>query len=371
MKRMIFTAMLVAALFLPLLAQSGDIVYSFTPQSIQVNSFNTASFDPITPQNQPILTRLAIHNNLDLPVYINLKLEIKWNQIQLTSAEYISKEQIPAGGDFPVLTNQDLITNTAGGYFNEIGSANIDFNTIVENSELLKRAVLSGFFPDGMLQIMVQCKPANTSQAYGAPAIFTINVRNAGVINLVSPGAPAGATPPDVNASPVNFFWNQVDTNFNDYYLVIREFPPNNPPVASNIENTGNLFYSSPSGLPSPGFSEFLPFVNGNYYAWRVSTDLYTETNPAVQRAQGQNRRLTSNWFVFRYLSNEQLPGNEINELQLVLSSLGNNQLNNLFNQGYAASGILYYEGRSYSGEEAVSLVRSLLGRQLTIEIKD
>ncbi|HRY84722.1 MAG TPA: hypothetical protein P5533_08830, partial [Candidatus Cloacimonadota bacterium] len=345
MKRLIFTAMFVAALFLPLLAQGGDITYTFTPQSIQVNSFNTASFDPITPQNQPILTRLAIHNNLNLPTYINLKLEIKWNAILLTSAEYISKEQIPANGDFPTLSNQDLITNSAGGYFNEIGSANIDFNTIVENSDILRRAVLSGFFPDGILQIAVQCKPANTSQAYGAPAIFTINVRNAGAINLVSPGAPAGAAPPTVNASPVNFFWSQVDTNFNDYYLVIREFPPNNPPVAANVENTGNLFYSSPSALPTNNFSEFLPFVHGNYYAWRVSTDIYTETNPIIERAQGQNRRLSSNWFVFRYLSNDQIPGNEINELQQVLSSLGNNQLNNLFNQGYTAGGTLYYEG--------------------------
>ena len=371
MKRLIFTVMLFAALIFPLLAQGGDIAYSFAPQSIQVNSFNTASFDPITPQNQPILTALSIHNNLDIATRINLKLEIKWNEILLTSAEYISKDEVPANGDFPTLSNQDLITNSASGYFNEIGNADIDFNSIVENSDLLRRAVLSGFFPDGMLQIAVQCKPANTSQLYGAPAVFTINVRNAGMINLVSPGVPAGATPPNVNASPVNFFWSQIETGFNDYYLMIREFPPNNPPLAANIENTGSMFYSSPSALPGNNFSDFLPFVHGNYYAWQVSTTIYSETNPAVMRAQDHNRRLSSNWFVFRYVSDDQIPGNDINELQLVLSSLGNNQLNNLFNQGFAATGILYFEGRTYSGDEAVNLLRGMLDRELTIEIKD
>ena len=370
MKRLIFTVLLFTALILPLLAQGGNIAYAFSPSSVQVNSFNTASFDPITPQNQPVLTHLSIHNNLGSATKINMKLEIKWNQILLTAAEYISKEPIPANGAFPTLTNQDLITNTASGHFTEIGNANINFDTIVENSELLKRAVLSGFFPDGMLQIVVQCKPTNVPQ-YGAPAIFTINVRNAGVINLVSPGAPAGSAPPSVNASPVNFFWNQVNTGFNDYYLMIREFPPNNPPMSANVENTGSLFYSSPSALPATNFSDFLPFVSGNYYAWKVSTTIFSETNPAGSRAQDLNRRLASNWFVFRYVSDDQIPGNELNELQLLLSSIGNNQLNSLFNQGFAATGILYYEGRTYSGEEAVELVRSWLNKPLTIEIKD
>ena len=40
-----------------------SITASFTPQTVQVNVLNTASFDPYSPDTQPILSYLQIRND--------------------------------------------------------------------------------------------------------------------------------------------------------------------------------------------------------------------------------------------------------------------------------------------------------------------
>jgi len=369
MKHSLFIAVLLGILCLPLLGQ--DITATFTPSSIQVNEFGTASFDPVHPESQPVITTLRIHNNLGNAYRFNLKLEISWNGIALTNATYLSDYDIGANADYPLLTNRDLITTEAGGYFHQIGSAELSLQNILENSDLLRAAVMSGFFPDGALMLKVSVKPETAPQnSWSDVKTFTINVRNAGVINLSAPGLAVGQTPPSVDVNPPTFTWNTISTGFNDYYLTIREFPPNNPPTASNVETMGTLFYQSANPIAGNSFSEFLPYTSGNYYAWQLSTELYNETYPHA-RETGRTSALKSSWFVFRYVTPDPSQTNSLNELQAVLLSLQKPEIVSLFDQGYSTLGELYYDGRTYTGQEAVDLVRELLGKSLYIEIKN
>jgi len=365
MKTRLLTFVLLLILGLPLMAQ--EMSATFSPSTIYVNNFNTASFDPTDPGSQPLLTTLTIRNNSAESFVFLLKIAVKWNDIELTNATYRSKEPIAANSNFFPLTNRDLITTSSSTYFNEEGVGGISLNSVIENNEVLKSAVLAGFFPDGTVKLEVSVKKLGAA-TYSNPAVFSIVVRNAGTISLVSPGVPIGQIPPEISVNPVNFFWNAIMTEFNQFNLIIREFPPASPPTAGSVETMGSLFYPQmPSPVMGTSFNDFLPFVPGNYYAWKVSTGLYTESNPFTRNRA--NNSLDSNWFVFRYVTAEESPANQINELLAVLSSLGNPDMNTLFSQGYAPIGIVQIDGRSYSGEEAVNLIRNLIGQNIAVQI--
>lgn len=370
MKTYCLTILFILIVSLPLLAQSNGLAATFSPSTVMVNSFNTASFDPTSPQSQPILTTLTIQNNTDQSFIFLMKLDVKWNGVALTNATFRSKEPIPANGIFYPLSNRDLITTTASTYFNSLGLGGISLQDVIENNPVLRRAVLAGFFPDGTVTLEIQVKPDNPEASYTTPAVFSIVVRNAGTINLVSPGVPIGEMPPVIDSNPVSFFWNSIATDFNEYYLNIREFGPQNPPTADNVETMGQHFWPQTSTTVSGGsYVGFIPFVPGNYYAWQISTQLYTETSPRLRT--DNNPRLKSNWFVFRYSPQNQSPPITINELQVALSSLGNPDMDALFNGGFVPFGVVQVDGISYTGEEAINLVRSLLGRNVMVEIRN
>lgn len=360
--------LLIAAL--PLLGQAGAMTASFNPSTVQVNSFNTASFDPTSPESQPVLTTLTIQNNTSESYIFRMKLTVKWNESTLTTAEFRSKEAIPANGIFYPLTNRDLITTSASTHFDEIGVGGITLQDVIENSSVLRRAVLAGFFPDGTVRLEVQVRPDDTSSVYGNPAVFSIIVRNAGTISLVSPGVPLGEQAPIISTNPMSFFWNAINTEFNQYYLNILEFPPNVVPTVNNVEAMGQHFWPlNPTPVTGGVYSEYIPFVPGNYYAWQISTTLYTETNPYTRERDQSS--LKSNWYVFRFAPQDQAPAITINELQAALSSLGNPAIEAIFSGGFAPIGVIQSDGQSMSGEEAINLIRSLVGRNVVIDIRN
>jgi len=380
MKYLSIIILLALAVF-PLLARHQDIEATFTPPIISVNTFATASFDPNTPETQPILTTLRIRNTSAEDFYFFMKVEVFWSGVTsaLVNATYISSQSLGAGQFYPTLTNQDLITNQATGLFNQIGEIQFSLDEIVDRSTVLKNAVLAGYFPDGSLSIRISALPAESdvppqNWTNATVAQFTINVRNAGVIHLISPGATIGNVPPQVSYKPVSFVWNAINTGFNDLVLTIREFPPNMPPTSGSVAYTG-----TPLSLPNEGvidsgvnsFSEFLPFNEGYYYAWRVSTTSYSETNPYTPpRNVSAAGTIASNWNVFRYLSDEAVAQTS-NDIQAILNQLSNLALQNLYNAGFLPTGTVIVGGRSYSGQEAVDLVESLLGRELDIRVRD
>lgn len=370
MKTLYTALILLLMASLPLLGQVNTMTASFNPSTVQVNSFNTASFDPTSPESQPILTTLTIQNNSSESYIFRMKLTVKWNETTLTNAEFRSKEAIAANGIYYPLTNRDLITTNASSHFDEIGVGGISLQDVIENSPVLRRAVLAGFFPDGTVRLEIQVRPDETTATYGAPAVFSIIVRNAGNISLVSPGVPLGEDIPVLSTNPMSFFWNAINTEFNQYYLNILEFPPNVVPTVNNVEAMGQHFWPlTPTPVTGGAYSEFIPFVPGNYYAWQISTTLYTETNPYTRERDQSN--LTSAWYVFRFAPEDQSSPLTINELQAALSSLGSPAIEAIFSGGFAPIGVIQSEGQSLSGEEAINLIRSLIGRNVTIDIRN
>ncbi len=357
-----------------LYAQHPDITAWFTPHTISVNSFKTASFDPTTPWNQPILTNLLITNTSDTSFRFYLKLDILWSGVSepLVTAKYISEAAIPAHGQFDSLTNQDLITNQASALFNRVGSINFSLDDITSRSPILREAVLAGYFPDGELSLRVMVQPESSGHENWSGAsveIFTIRVVSAGAISLINPGAPAGSSPPLVDQNPVDFLWNSIGTEINQYRLTIREYPQNQPPEVKSLDNTGSVFYDN--FISGNQFAEFLPFTPGNHYAWRISTNRWTELDPFVHPGPWRDDDpglITSGWNIFQYTLFES-GEDPVHQISGVLNSLHEDKLEALFNEGFRPTGEIIWNGRSYTGQRAIDLIGQLRGQRVGIKV--
>ncbi len=368
MKRLIFIVMVIALLPVLVGAQANFSV-EFDRFSINVNNFSTASFDPFAPELQPRLTTLTIRNTGTPLVKIDLKLVLEWNNILLVETIFSSKDK----QEFWTLTNRDLITNKASTFFDfKPGSEGITVQQAIEKSPTLKSAVLAGYFPDGELKFKVWVREYSETEFDNNNAVyddFTIIIRNAGNITLLSPGVPIGKTPPLVSGFPLSFLWNSQLTDFNKYKLIIKEFPPGNPPALNTVDRTGAVFYETPDGEnENIGFANFLPFTGGNFYAWKVTTALATEYNPKKQN--NGNNILSSNWYVFQFVD-EESASTSISEFQTHLNMLQNDTLLNLYTEGYVPTGIVIIEDRAYSGQDAIKLIDALLNQDISVVLKD
>ena len=50
---------------------------------------------------------------------------------------------------------------------------------------------------------------------------------------------------------------------------------------------------------------------------------------------------------------------------------LNNNELRNVYNSGYNTVGTIIFEGRTYSGQDALDLVESLMGKEIQVRLQD
>ncbi|HNV92914.1 MAG TPA: hypothetical protein P5518_03055 [Candidatus Cloacimonas sp.] len=370
MKRLIYIIVIIA--LLPVFANAqANFEVNFVPSSIRINSLSTASFDPTQPDLQPILTTLMIKNLNTTPCRIDLKVALYWNNLLLANTIFCSREDFTLG--YCTLNNRDLITDEPMLNFEfKSGSTSISVEDILDASSTLKSAVMAGYFPDGELKFKVWVREFSETPWEGADnspsAEFKIIIRNAGNITLLAPGRPIGQNPDKVSGLPISFLWNSQITGFNDYKLIIREYAPNNPPTINNVERTGSLFYETPSGKNEcSGFSDFLPFTDSNYYAWKVTTALANEFNPIARG--NKNNSLSSNWYIFQYVD-EQEAAHSISEFQAHLDLLQNPTLINIHTQGYLPVGVVVIEGKTYSGQEAINLIDALLGQDISVELK-
>lgn len=359
--------MILVLLLLPILGWA-DIAASFNPQSVEINTMAVTSFDPDDPLSQPNLTTLSVYNNGQR---IDLKVRVFWNNTKLVEANFQHRD-LPVYDNIVTFSNRELISNEGHPDFETKYGADISVSDVIDANQILKEALLAGYFPDGDLEIRIWVRPY-LDDNWVVPdsdtgTRFVIKIRNAGAINLVSPGVAIGQTPPQISERPVSFQWNAVSTGFNDLKLVIREYPANNPPTQNSLESTGNLFYQNNS--VSSGFSDFLAFNPGNYYAWQVSTDLYNEFN-THSRTPNAPMIVKSNWFVFRFVDESQNSSDDASDIQAQLNILNNQMLRNLIAQGYTPVGTVIYEGRTYSGQDALDILSGLVGKELQVQLKD
>ncbi len=363
MKRLTLT-FLVFGLFGYML--SAAITAQFTPSSIDVNVLNTTSFDPDSPHSQPIMAQLIVRNT-DLETRFDLRVIVKWNGAEILSAYMRSREPIAEGGQL-VLTNRDFLHTGTNELFSRMpGFTNsMAMEDILNHSPVLKGAVMAGYFPDGTLLQEVSVKTIDETN-WSTPTSFSIIIRNASSIFLAHPGVPIGSNPTTMSTKPLTFMWNSTATGFNEFSIMIKQFAPNSPPTSSNVNNTGTIFYQS-NNVSGGTFSEFLPFMDNNFYAWRISTGVYNEAAPAGSRYPAGTAH--SNWFVFKF-SSDTSQGSGQDTAQELLGLL--NMLNNSFLQSllsnFSLTGTIILDGQVYTGQDALNLIKELQGKELTIQV--
>jgi len=360
---LVFMSLLCGGLF----AQSPEISINCTPSQIFVNSLNTSTFDPVNPQNQPILTTIRIENLTAQPYLYELNVAIKWNSTEIINVTLHSKSQlhpnIPA-----VFYNSDIITQNASNYFSA-PEGDISITSIMEASPVLRNALQSGFFPDGTITFAFTATPIPSRSS--STATFSIRIKNINAIFLTYPGKACGQTPSEISMRPVTFLWNTVNTNANQFRLVVKEFVPTSLPNPNSVETGGNIVYDGL--LDQSMFAEFLPFQDRHYYAWQVSTTLFNESNPHIESRDGstQSSALKSEWFVFKYVADQNASSDASEQMQAILNALSDPAIQNLLAQGFELTGVVIYEGQVYTGQDAIDLINSLLGKNLEIEIKE
>lgn len=365
---------LLAFLTVSLWAMESNLFLEFQPSQIYVNTFKASSLDPAAPLQQPSLTNLWISNNGSQDFRIQMKVELLWSGVPepLISAEFISNQALPAGGQFPGLSNRDLVTNQSSAYFTRMGKSNFSLDQLSRRSPILRDAVKAGFFPDGVFSIRVFVKPQSADDNWtGAiSSSFDIRIENNEPITLISPGVPAPAQPVAVDENPVTFVWNHLDTGFNRYVLCILEFPENLPPGPQSLAITGRRFFQSE--VQGFEFSDFLPFKPGNYYAWQVFTRRYSEFEPSGSGywQEQDSNSLSSGWHLFQYTAataDEDASQRMISKLR----KLGDPDLEELFIQGFKPTGEVIWQGRSHSGRSASELLDMISGQRYRVSIQE
>ncbi len=368
MRRIIVLLVFMLLLWVGLSAQ--QISVSCNPTNIFVNSLHTGSFDPVNPQNQPILTTVTIHNLTQTPFRFELEVIILWNMIEIVDVTYLSKYQLHAG-ETRVYTNRDLITNNATNDF-EAPNNEISISDIMSTNSVLRDALQAGFFPDGTLRFIIKATPLDIPNPETTTSNYDINIKNINAIFLSYPGRPIGQNPPEVNVRPVSFLWNFINTSVNRYKLVIKEFMPDYPPDNNSVETGGKRVFNQI--LEDNIFTDFLPFQDKHYYAWQVSTALYNENEPLDindEPGNPQNNILKSDWFVFKYASDFNSSSSTYQQLMLYLNMLNNEDIKYIFSQGFEVTGAVFYEGQVYTDKDAVDLVKTMLGKEIEVEITD
>jgi len=374
MYRRIMILVLLSVLCSWLLAQS-EINISCSPSQIFVNSLNTGSFDPINPQNQPILTTVTITNSTQYSYYYTVGVGIKWNDIDIVSNVTFASKVTLQPGQPVVITNRDLITQGASDYFHAPNNS-INITDIMDSDPVLRDALQSGSFPDGTLTFNLTVTPlpsvnSPSIQGLAASASYSVRIKNINSIFLTYPGKPCGQNPSEVSMRPVTFLWNTVNTNANEYRLVVKEFLPGNAPNPGSVETSGNVVHDEV--LAQSIFSDFLPFQDQHYYAWQISTNIYNENVPKVLSRDGSqpNSVLKSEWFVFKYVADQSTTNGVGQQMMAILNTLNDPSIQALLAQGYELTGVVIFEGQVYTGQEAIDLINSLLGKDLEIHITE
>lgn len=366
MRRIIVLLVFMLILCMGLAAQQISIMCN--PGNIFVNSLNTGSFDPVNPQNQPILTTVTITNLTQTPFRFELEVIILWNMIEIVDVTYLSKYQLQAN-ETRIYTNRDLITNNATNDF-EAPDNEISISDIMNTNSVLRDALQAGFFPDGTLRFIIKATPLDIPNPETTTSNYDISIKNINAIFLSYPGRPIGQNPPEVNVRPVSFLWNFISNNINKFRLDVKEFMPDNPPDINSVETGGKRVFNQI--LQDNIFTDFLPFQDKHYYAWQVSTGLYSETEYlANEPMYPESNVLKSDWFVFKYASDFNSDSITYQQLMMYLNMLNNEDIKYIFSQGFEVTGAVFYEGQVYTDKDAVDLVKTMLGKEIEVEITE
>jgi hypothetical protein len=312
---------------------------------------------------------LNIQNSPPVGYYMNMKLD--WNGVNLFDTYLQAKivqEQI-------TVTNQNLFVTNGSIYF-RTPEPNINLSSIFDNNEDFKNIILNtGRFPDGIYLFTLRAVNDPQEQILISNVeTFSLEIRNANAIYLLSPGVQLGGMIPTINNLPINFLWNSNLIGINNivpglgtFTLTIREFDQVGDIQLDNIDN-GQVFRQI-TDLIGSNYSEFIPFESGKYYAWQISTPL---ADPSITNPLDQPT-LQSPWIVFKYVVEGSAAGTTPeDEIVIILTNLNDPQVNGTLNDEFKPTGNVYVDDQLFSGMGALQQLQRLSGKVIkSISVSD
>lgn len=366
MKKIFF---LILLLCFYLVCQAQLLQLSLTGRSFY-NSMKASAIDVDFPNNQPVIFRLLISNQYNAQLseaYIHFQLH--WND-NVIIEESISKFRENAISNLnlsiPInISNRDLIRNEGSDFLYK-AEPSLSLSDFLNNRHFKDSILNTGLFPDGDYRFVMVIKdqfgiPLSNSDA------FVMSIKNIYNLSLISPGVQVGSDISEVSATPVLFLWSSSLINENNLFkITIREFAQVSTININNIEDSGRLFFEI-DNLRAPIFNQILPFIEGNYYAWKVSTNLTTE-----QVDFDILNDFSSPWNVFKFVTHSPQAPNPYQNVIDYLQSLQHPFLNQILADGYVPTGRFFHYDRSISISELSGLIEEIMNSNiLNIELID
>ncbi|MCK4313063.1 MAG: hypothetical protein KAW88_10055 [Candidatus Cloacimonetes bacterium] len=345
-KLMIFIFLMVA---ISLFAQY-PISLSVTPTNITYNVFYPAYFNPEEPDQQPLLFRLTLNNNLGNNNYI-LQCTMQW-QDSFAEAVLTPDENVP---DIVVITNRDIIVEAGSTLYFTVSSNFDDFLDDIE--EQIRE---TGRMPDGNYIFTIQAfepgHPGEENYALSNKEICVFTIISPVSISLITPGNPIGLGPAIISNNYPNFVWF---SNLTDYTIRIYQLEEESA-TAEEIEQLEPFFeeqnYPSTSFL-YPTYAPDFPY--NKTHAWQISAEIQcpvaTETYKSII-------------YLFMLSSEE----GEMNNQTLInfltqLNIEGINELIALIEGGFSFENMIW-EGREITMDELNDILEKISNGELTIK---
>ncbi|MCK9330050.1 MAG: hypothetical protein PHY08_05710 [Candidatus Cloacimonetes bacterium] len=332
------------------------------------NSINAAAIDVDNPNNQPIIFNVIV-NKLSSEIINNayIHFSLSWNNnsiINNSKAEFTQHSlDILNQGQSLNVNNRDLIRNDGSSYLHS-AIPSLSLSDFLNNNQFKNSILDTGLFPDGIYTFSMIVKNDN-GQIISNEAVFNMTISNIYSIRLISPGTPAGSSITNVSGSPLVFLWNSNIINPNNKFtLIIREYSHETAINISNLDNSGRLFYQA-EDLMSPLFNNYLPFINDNYYAWKITMPKISDRTEF-----GINDTYDSSWNIFKFSRTTEESANQYQSISDFLTNLQNPLINELFDEGVFPTGNFYSEDISLTYPQALSILQQLLNAEIiSIEI--
>lgn len=351
-------------------AQATQLNLNVTGRSFY-NSIKASSFDIENPANQPLMFTVLINKtdaNTQFTQNLSVNITLKWNGDNLISnvnvpfsVNAISILNTPSGSiNF---TNRQVLIENGNAYFNEPDSE-ISLDQLTSNNTFKDALLNTGYLPDGTYEFILQI--ISPTHAVSNQEVFTFTVQNVNNISLIGPGAPAGQNVVEAFGQNIAYTWitNSINSN-NNYTIEIREFMQTQTMDMSNLAFTGHDFYTQ-SNITIPFFNQSLPYIENNYYGWRIKMPLVTN-----QTDNQVDTFIESQWYVFKYVNSPTAP-NAYQEIINILQNIQNPLLMDMVAQGYLPTGNFWFNGNEITPEQLQEILLQILNSQnVSIEVID
>ncbi|MBN2829634.1 MAG: hypothetical protein JXR56_04875 [Candidatus Cloacimonetes bacterium] len=329
------------------------------------NSFNMAQIDPDMPYSQPMIFRWNLSKTLpdgitELP--FDLKVKLMWDGVSIPLLDYVisAKPNLWSMNTID-FSNRDIFTSIDTDKFYS-SDESISLDNLFDAAPALEDVVLNtGLLPDGEYTLTVQATFIGGESNISEVSFW---VKNANSIFLNYPGVSLGQSIPQINNNIVVFNWQSNLVGINQFNLTIREYELKDDLVGRDLDTSGRLFLEI-ENLSSSVYSEFMPFNNEYYYAWKVSTPVTTES--AVNAI-----KIESEYKVFQFSDDGASTTNGFTDrIVELLRKFNNRDVNQLLDNGNIPTTNVVTEDNWLTGEKAIAEIKEFIGKPVKITITE